>query len=421
MLIKKIQDYGVMDWYFLLLLLFALFVNFPIPFTRYISYVLAIFWAFNYSKFEWKGLKSPILMSTVSLYLILAVGLLYSDEIFKGAYKLDKGSGLIFLPVVFFTMPRLSKERIDAILLFFVVGTVLAVLYCLGMSWYQLYTDGINSFYNGYYDQIVYVEWDKFGTQMPMFIVSNHVYMGLYIVFAMGCCMYLFFGLKDKRYRYLLLLAFPLLVYFLFLIKATMAFLALCSSSLLMIFLSEIDKKAKIMLFLGGIIVLAAGLSINKGMVRKVSELFNLSAYEVANSHPDNHLASRVGIYQCAFVAVKDNLPFGTGTGDAQTALNACYKERAYKAWLERGLNTHNQYLHYMLMFGFIGLLLFSFALFYPILRSVEQKHFLYLFFLLVFAQCSLTENLLTVNKGVMLFGFFNGLFGSTVSSNKSS
>ncbi|MCK0130235.1 O-antigen ligase family protein [Flavobacteriaceae bacterium F08102] len=74
-------------------------------------------------------------------------------------------------------------------------------------------------------------------------------------------------------------------------------------------------------------------------------------------------------------------------------------------------LNTHNQYLHYLVGMGVVGLLFFCWLLYYFFTHQIQGT--LGVFFMLFFMTTMLTESVLVRVKGIALFFLFYLLFCS--------
>ena len=104
--------------------------------------------------------------------------------------------------------------------------------------------------------------------------------------------------------------------------------------------------------------------------------------------------------------------PFtGYGTGSEKQILKAKYLEKKlYNAYL-LGMNTHNQYLGYILRAGIIGLLVYLFTLWFGFYRAIKNRDILFLGFMIIVAIVSVSENILDVNKGIFFYSFFFSFF----------
>jgi O-antigen ligase len=126
----------------------------------------------------------------------------------------------------------------------------------------------------------------------------------------------------------------------------------------------------------------------------------------------DNSKRSRIGIYEAALNIYKKNPVFGVGVGDVNDELRAEYISLGFEHFYkEKIYNSHNQYLHFALLGGVIGFLIFVSCLGYNLYFAIHNKDFLYMSFLLVFIIVILTENFLNRIHGIFFFAIFNSIF----------
>jgi len=69
--------------------------------------------------------------------------------------------------------------------------------------------------------------------------------------------------------------------------------------------------------------------------------------------------------------------------------------------------NAHNDFLQVWADTGLIGLLFHLLAVGFCVMRSLRSSAYLLLSFVVLFSLCSLSESLLLVQKGIMLFSLF--------------
>lgn len=102
---------------------------------------------------------------------------------------------------------------------------------------------------------------------------------------------------------------------------------------------------------------------------------------------------------------------FGYGVGDSQDYLDYyLYSYNLGPNWYQ-GFNVHNQYLHILLNYGILTLLLFIYYLFLSFQKGFKDGNYLYMGILIAFCFTFLFEVSLIRNKGIVLFYFFNLLF----------
>jgi O-antigen ligase len=92
------------------------------------------------------------------------------------------------------------------------------------------------------------------------------------------------------------------------------------------------------------------------------------------------------------------------------------YNHKLYNSYLNR-LNSHNQYLSFLLKSGIVGFLLYVATLVWGFNTSLKQKDLLFFSFMLLIAAVSLSENILDVDKGIFFYSFFYTFFAFSYNS----
>ena len=150
--------------------------------------------------------------------------------------------------------------------------------------------------------------------------------------------------------------------------------------------------------------------------VYKYSPLFQERINELTTIGQSEKIAtsstsSRKIIWNTSLNLIKKNIVFGYGTGDAKDMLVNEYEQKGLNILAEKKLNAHNQYLQTMLAIGLFGGAILILMLLVPLYMSFQQKHYLYLGFLLLIIINFLTEAMLERQVGVVFYSFFNCLF----------
>ncbi|WP_180336455.1 O-antigen ligase family protein [Pontibacter ramchanderi] len=286
----------------------------------------------------------------------------------------------------------------------FVAGVLLAAVIGIGNALYKRFIlKNLSEF-----------ELNNFYIEIPHLFMS-HVYFGLYMVLAIYMLIFLFLKQKEKsRFQKLLT---SVLVSFLYVLVFTsgsfMSFIVLVLSTGLLVcyFLYEHFKLTYIVIALL-VVVGAAGLLINSGhpSLNRYKQRIFLSFDNVENDQY-NYSSNRVGPLVAGFSVAKDNWLWGVGTSDTEKAMEASYIEHGLDQLIH--LNTHNQYLDFLITFGIFGLALYLLTLLYPLYISIKYKYYLYTFFLILILISGITENILASNKGILLYALFNSIFAS--------
>jgi len=141
---------------------------------------------------------------------------------------------------------------------------------------------------------------------------------------------------------------------------------------------------------------------------RYVSELKNDLTDKISVVEIDE---SRVTRWEAIAELIKNSPVIGYGTGSEKKILQDKYFEKKlYSSYINQ-LNTHNEYLNFLLKTGFIGLAIFIGVLGIGFLTAWKQKDFLFAAFLILISIVCISENILDRNKGIFFYSFFFSLF----------
>ncbi|MGB3617034.1 MAG: O-antigen ligase family protein [Catalinimonas sp.] len=118
----------------------------------------------------------------------------------------------------------------------------------------------------------------------------------------------------------------------------------------------------------------------------------------------------RVLIWQGALTTAADRPWLGAGTGDGNAELFETYAEQAFEWGVAYRFNAHNQYLQTTLALGVVGLLVLALHLGTGLRLAWRRGDRLFAAFVLITALCWLTESMLERQKGVVLYAFLLSL-----------
>jgi O-antigen ligase len=120
---------------------------------------------------------------------------------------------------------------------------------------------------------------------------------------------------------------------------------------------------------------------------------------------------SRIERWRVAAARIKEKPLLGYGSGSEIGLLkDDFYDAKMYSSFL-KGLNSHNQYISFLLKSGVWGLAVYLLTLFYGFKMALKKNDVLLISFMLIIAVVSLAENVLDVDKGVMFYSFFFSFF----------
>lgn len=143
---------------------------------------------------------------------------------------------------------------------------------------------------------------------------------------------------------------------------------------------------------------------------RLKNAIWEYENYKITRDPRGQSVMQRIELWKTAISLSGDHFWPGLGTGDVKNVFEArlVLDDSLLK---NSGLRPHNQYLTFMLEFGFFGFLFFMFCLFYPAMRQKKFMDFLYLSFFAIAFLSMLTEDTLETQAGVTFFAYFSCLF----------
>lgn len=121
-------------------------------------------------------------------------------------------------------------------------------------------------------------------------------------------------------------------------------------------------------------------------------------------------LIMRLEYWKTGLQIFMNNQLLGVGTGDIQNAFDKQYEINNSILKPQYRLRAHNQYITILATFGLIGIFIFGWFLFCPMIKTKANNSFLYLSFFLIIIISMLTEDTLDTQIGITFYAFFNTL-----------
>jgi O-antigen ligase len=140
----------------------------------------------------------------------------------------------------------------------------------------------------------------------------------------------------------------------------------------------------------------------------KVGKLDEIDHPEVAVY---SSLVTRVSIWKSALELSWKSLPFGVGSSDGRNDLVNYYKQTNQKFRAKYKFATHNQYIDFLLKFGFIGLIVAFVYIFSFLYFGIKSQSPLIIAFFFLFFTCNLTDDFLIRFDGIIFSGFWLTIF----------
>ena len=139
--------------------------------------------------------------------------------------------------------------------------------------------------------------------------------------------------------------------------------------------------------------------------------IWELDAYWRSDDPNAKSLAQRIEFLKASMVLVRENPWFGIGTGNSKAEYNRVYDQMRSNLDNDKRATSHNQYLNYLVKFGWVGFLWIFMAVLAPFLWLNHRKNSLFTLFLLMIAFANLGDSNLETHMGLSFFTFFYCFF----------
>lgn len=345
-------------------------------------------------KLDFQSLFFPLLL------LLSLLSLWYANDVLKGFKALEK---IMTFLLFYISLSSISytKNEIVKFLKAFAYINVILILICLVVASYNVIINGTFIIYNP--ENFVnenYFLYHRFSKPIGF----HAIYLGIYSVFS--ACV-LIFDLKNQNNKIGHYLSLVVLFSGVILLNS----FAVTVSCFVIIFFYFFYFRPLLLsktkgLFLMTLLLIGMGLFYYKAKGINKS-VFNYNLQDDVHNPNWNSLNIRLAKWECALEVFKKNKLLGVGVGNGQTELNHEYDIKNFEIGISNKFSTHNQYLHYLVELGIIGALFYLIGLIIIFFKSVKESNFLLFALIVLLGICSITENVLTLNKGIVFFAIF--------------
>lgn len=356
-----------------------------------------------YKRSDWSAaLKSPIVLSSMFYFAFLACSLLWSDDLGEGGRQLETKASFLLAPLLIFAGKRYWQSGLRTRMMkAFWFGTLLAILIALAYAGYRSFEAGGLSVTH------------EAGTRY--FFLYKHLsspimhpgYMATYVGLAIFIAIRLSQLSNDMVSKWKYLGSIVLFSGIMILLQARINLLALLIVVGIGVLIYAWIQKRYVLFsapFVGGLLLFLAIIVAPKGISDRYFQMPQFD-YNISGEESDfNSATYRLAIWTCAGDVISQQPIIGTGIGDNREALVKSYEENEFWQGVERGFNTHNQYLETLLAAGAVGLL-FMLLMFTSYLRlAIVERDFLLLAALGFILISLLTESMFERMWAVILF-----------------
>lgn len=350
-----------------------------------------------------------------SLYLVVIIGAFHSVDTREAIFKLQQKSAYILFPIILGSSTIVNKVIYKRTFSAFVLSTLAACIFCLIKGLYQYFKAGGQHHLYGY--ELV----EPLKTMTP-FVLGTFCLLSLLFIGNNIYQLNIRNSILEKQMRKALPGIITIVFLFSFLLILGNRNILTAAGLVLIFYCLKFLKQViyRIVAIVSLFVLFAIAININPFLNRQWNELFDFSGKNSIQLDQDMSLGRswggwqlRVAIWKCSWDVFKNTPVFGVGTGDVKESLQAAYENRKfYFASRYNKYNTHSQYLQESVANGLFGLVVFLSCLIVPLFFSnmnADDKEF-YSLFLFCFAFVCLTDTPLELNKGIILYTFFNAL-----------
>ncbi len=308
-------------------------------------------------------------------------------------------SGFCFIPLFFFSHSY-SLKSIFKIIIAYILGCILACMYCLLNALVLYLIKHENNFF--------YTDYSKF---------LHPSYAAMYYILALIFVIIYFpkYLLFNPHKNSIIILSFLVLSTNVFLCSSKMGIITytlLIPTAIIFVLMKA--KKVKLLVRLHIAIILIAILAYNlfPAPFARLTTAFNVtkSAGSIDKSSIES-TAVRILIWKEATRILRAHPMIGVSPGDANDELYKAYEKSELTGAFEKKLNAHNEFLQIGVGLGAVGLITLLLIFVYSYIQAYQKKNIILSLFLILIIFNFLVESILQRQSGILFFLSFLSLF----------
>ena len=337
-----------------------------------------------------------LFLTNGGIYLLLALSMLYSDNMEFGIRKLETMSSLIIFPLIFSILPTFSEKNINekrhwylfAFFLATVIFNIASFLYHFGHYKESLFK---------HYPTVIRI------AQAPYNI--HPIYISAHICVAILFSFFILKKLKTTPQKAVIIILDLILLIFLFILLRKGPIIVLGMVSLLFVLFQKSKK-----LLLVGFIVIMLNIVVIVSIPQYRVKFLELTKIENVEKGDVTSTNIRYSLFRSAIENILKSPIVGYGLGDHKDELLNGLKDKSDVLYQNR-YNSHNQYLSFALSIGIVGLLYFIYFLGYNFALAIRYDNQVLILLILFYGLTMMFENILEREDGVIYFSFFISFF----------
>ncbi len=358
------------------------------------------------------------LIGLILFWLLHVISLLYSSDHTRGFNDVVQKLAFVLFPLIFLTTRDKLFPFIKKILWAFVLGLiVVSALYLLNATY-----NSIGYTFNGlvFNPTPVNVPWENYYFHQRLAIHQHPTYLSMFYAMGIAILFHLikrgnYHSYKEKVGYASLILLFIIMIILLSSRAGVVTGALVLILGLLWLYFKRTSMLTSLLIF-GVIILMISVFALNNS---RFSILLKGLGVEQASSVVDDNALEkkligetliRINIWQSIPDVMKNHWLIGYGIGDSKQALQEGYKKKGITYAYEYQFNAHNQFLETLVALGLVGLLLLLLLVISTLQKSLKDRNFLLISFILIVGTNFMFESILERIAGVMFFGFFLSL-----------
>lgn len=330
----------------------------------------------------------------LAYFIVLAFGLLYSDNFEAGLRVLETNLALIAIPFIFGRMSELEEKQAHQVFYSFAIGLCAASLICLGNAFIIYNKTGATDvffFYN-----------------LTDILYFQPTYFAYFLIFVITYGLYLIYYQETISHIIVKFISIIFLFIMLMLTGGQTAFISMLlifAFFILKFLIEEKSKIKKVTIVLVVFMLLDMFLTVIVGLDRTtlLSDSWD-----------------RLVLWESGINAIPNPL-LGVGTGDYKVILNQYYLDHGLQKFASESYNSHNQFIQLLFSNGLLGVTVLILMVARPLYLSFKSGNILAILTLFPFLIYGITEVFLGRYQGIVFFAFVHQFFIAQLNSKRAS